>query len=138
MIMTNVAQRLKSINFFQTTKFSNIDISFRDISLMFVQIFRSYFSEEFFLSSLTEWLSIQVCVCQKHKLINSNQNKKQKANKRKNIYIIYKGSYQAKYLFRAWPFTGQMSSCPSRFCNRKELGPNFSVIKNGPSHNVVG
>jgi hypothetical protein len=46
---------------------------------------------------------------QKHKLINSNQNQKteskRKRNKRKNIYIIYKGSYQAKYLFRAWPFT---------------------------------
>jgi hypothetical protein len=48
MIMTNFAQRLKSVNFFQTTKFSNIDINFSNISLMFVQTFRSYFSEEIF------------------------------------------------------------------------------------------
>jgi hypothetical protein len=56
--MTNFAQRLKSVNFFQTTKFSNIDINFNNISLMFVQVFRSYFSEDVFLSSLSENLSV--------------------------------------------------------------------------------
>jgi hypothetical protein len=35
---------------------------FSNISLMFVQTFRSYFSEEIFLSSLSEWLSAQVSV----------------------------------------------------------------------------
>jgi hypothetical protein len=35
-------------NFFQTTKFSNIDINSMNISLMFVQTFRSHFSEEIF------------------------------------------------------------------------------------------
>ena len=62
MIMTNFSQRLKSVNFFQTIKFPNTDINFNNISLMFVQIFRSYFSEEIFLSSLSEWLSAQVGV----------------------------------------------------------------------------
>jgi tRNA(Glu) U13 pseudouridine synthase TruD len=87
MIMTNFAQRLKSVNFFQTTKFSNINIIFRNISLMFVQSFRSYFSEEIFLWSLSEWLSAQVCIFSKKKnkkLINSNQNQKRKQKKKNN------------------------------------------------------
>ena len=90
---------------------NNININFRNISLMIVQSFRSYFSKEIFIWSLSEWLSAQVCISfKKHKrLINSNQNQNRKqtknANKR-NIYIIYKGSYQVKYIFRAWPFTG--------------------------------
>jgi hypothetical protein len=90
MIMTNFAQRLKSVNFFQTTKFSNIDINF-NISLMFVQTFRSYFSEEIFLSSLSEWLSAQVCVFfKKHKkLINSNQNQNRKQTKNANKNEIF-------------------------------------------------
>jgi hypothetical protein len=89
MIMTNFAQRLKSVNFFQTTKFSNI--SFRDISLMFVQTFRSYFSKEIFLSSLSEWLSAQVCIFfKKHKkLINSNQNQNRKKTKNENKKEIF-------------------------------------------------
>jgi hypothetical protein len=42
---------------------------------------------------------------QKRKTDQSNQN--QNENKAKgNIYIIYKDKNQAKYLFRAWPFTG--------------------------------
>jgi hypothetical protein len=38
---------------------------------------------------------------------NQNQNENRGKIKTKgNIYIIYKGNNQAKYLFRAWPFTG--------------------------------
>jgi hypothetical protein len=36
----------------------------------------------------------------------SKQKENENANKNEIIYIIYKGSYHAKYLFRAWPFTG--------------------------------
>jgi hypothetical protein len=35
-----------------------------------------------------------------------NKKEKEKANKKKNMYIMYKGCHQAKYLFRACPFTG--------------------------------
>jgi hypothetical protein len=34
------------------------------------------------------------------------KTKTKEKKKKGNIYIIYKGSNQAKYLFRAWPFTG--------------------------------
>jgi hypothetical protein len=81
MIMTNFAQRLKLVTFFQTTKFFffNINIIFRNISLMFVQSFRSYFSEEIFPWSLSEWLSAQLCICSKNtKTDHSNQNQKRK------------------------------------------------------------
>jgi hypothetical protein len=37
---------------------------------------------------------------------NQNQNENKGKNKKGNIYIIYKDKNQAKYLFRAWPFTG--------------------------------
>jgi hypothetical protein len=85
MIMTNFTQRSKLVNFFQTTDFSNTDINFSNISLMFVQIFQKLFQQRKFLLSLSEYLSIQVCVFQrKQKLINSNQNKKQKANENEN------------------------------------------------------
>ena len=43
------------------------------------------------------------------KLTNPNQNQNENKGKIKTkgkIYIIYRGSNQAKYLFRAWPFTG--------------------------------
>ena len=48
---------------------------------------------------------------QKHKLINSKKNQKQKSKQKQNMYMIYKGGYQAKYIFkspglhrrRAWP-----------------------------------
>jgi hypothetical protein len=46
----------------------------------------------------------------KHKkLINQIKPKmktKGKIKTKGNIYIIYKGKNQAKYIFRAWPFTG--------------------------------
>jgi hypothetical protein len=90
MIMTNFAQRLKLVNFFQTTKFSNINISFRNISLMFVQSFRSYFSEEIFPWSLSEWLSAHMHMFQKHKKTdqsNQNQKRKQRKNKNKRKYL---------------------------------------------------
>jgi hypothetical protein len=91
MIMTNFAQRLKSVNFFQTTKFFQHRYQFSNISLMFVQTFRSYFSEEIFLSSLSEWLSAQVCVFFKKdkKLINSNQNQNRKQTKNANKNEIF-------------------------------------------------
>jgi hypothetical protein len=41
---------------------------------------------------------------------------------------------QEKYFLRACPFTGKVSGFPSKFCRRKELGPNFSAITNGPNH----
>jgi hypothetical protein len=64
---------------------------FSNISLMFVQTFRSYFSEEIFLSSLSEWLSAQVCVFFKKdkKLINSNQNQNRKQTKNANKNEIF-------------------------------------------------
>jgi hypothetical protein len=47
---------------------------------------------------------------QKHKLINSKEKSKTKAKEKRkqnqNMYISYKGCHQAKYLFKAWPFTG--------------------------------
>jgi hypothetical protein len=50
MIMTNFAQRLKSVNFFQTIKFSNIDII--DVCTNFQKLFqRRNFSIIFFLNS---------------------------------------------------------------------------------------
>jgi hypothetical protein len=92
MIMTNFAQRLKSVNFFQTTKFSNIDISFSRYIIDVCTNFRSYFSEEIFLSSLSEWLSVQVCVLFKKKKTqtdqsNQNQNRKQNAKQTKMKYL---------------------------------------------------
>jgi hypothetical protein len=49
------------------TKIFQHRYKFSNISLMFVQTFRSYFSEEIFLSSLSEWLSAQVGVFPKAK-----------------------------------------------------------------------
>jgi hypothetical protein len=91
MIMTNFAQRLKSVNFFQTTKFFQCRYQFSNTSPMFVQTFRSYFSEEIFLSSLSEWLSAQVYVLFKKykKLINSNQNQNRKQTKNANKNEIF-------------------------------------------------
>jgi hypothetical protein len=53
---------------------------------MFVQPFRSYFSEEIFLWSLSEWLSAQACIrFKKHtKLIIQIKIKKKTENKGKN------------------------------------------------------
>jgi hypothetical protein len=53
---------------------------------------------------------MQVCVfskAQNDKQKGEIQNKTTKEKQTKqNMYIIYKGYHQAKYLFRAWPFTG--------------------------------
>jgi hypothetical protein len=53
---------------------------------------------------------MQVCVfpkIQNDKRKGEIQTKTTKEKKtKKNMYIIYKGCHQAKYLFRAWPFTG--------------------------------
>jgi hypothetical protein len=88
MIMMNFAQRSKSVNFFQTTKFSNTDINFSNILLMFVQIFRSYFSEEIFYHLILNSSVYRYVYVQKHKLINSNQKKKKKTeSKQKQKYI---------------------------------------------------
>jgi hypothetical protein len=66
-------------------------------------------AKRFFLWSLSEWLSAQACIFFKNtqKMIIQIKNENKGKNKTKgNIYIIYKGKNQAKYLFRAWPFTG--------------------------------
>jgi hypothetical protein len=61
---------------------------------MFVQPFRSYFSEEIFPWSLSEWLSAQACICFKEhkKLINQikpkNENKGKNKDKRKYLHNI--------------------------------------------------
>jgi hypothetical protein len=68
MIMTSFAQRLKSVNFFQTTKFFQcIDINFSNISLMPVQTFRSYFREEIFYRLFLNSSVMQVGVFPKTK-----------------------------------------------------------------------
>jgi hypothetical protein len=43
---------------------------------MFVQLFRSYFSEEIFSWSLSEWLSAQVGVFPKAKLVSIREKSK--------------------------------------------------------------
>ena len=57
---------------------------------MFVQLFRSYFSEEIFPWSMYEWLSVQACICFKtHQTDQSNQNHKMKMKekiKKKEIF----------------------------------------------------
>jgi hypothetical protein len=80
------------------TKIFQHRYKFSNISLMFVQTFRSYFSEEIFLSSLSEWLSAQVGVFPKEKTgkhkgeIKTHQRrknwkaKKSKQQKQKNKY----------------------------------------------------
>jgi hypothetical protein len=49
-------------------------------------------------------------VSKTHKTDHSNQNQKMKIKEKiktkGNIYKMYKGRNQEKYLFRAWPFTG--------------------------------
>jgi hypothetical protein len=59
---------------------------------MFVQSFRSYLCEEIFPWSLSEWLSVQACICfentQKHtKLINQIKNEKENKGKNKRKYL---------------------------------------------------
>ena len=49
------------------TKFSQHRYQLSNTSLMFVQTFRSYFSEEIFSWSLSEWISAQVDVFPKAK-----------------------------------------------------------------------
>ena len=80
-----------------------------------------------------------ICVSKERQIRrNENQKKPKKKNKQQTKQKIFtKGAWerhQAKYLFRAWPFTEKVSGCPSKFCNWKELVPNFSAIKNGPNH----
>ena len=70
--------------------------------------------------------------------MKTKQTRKEKQIARKPKQKIYtKGAWenhQVKYFLRAWPFTGKVSGCPSKFCRWKELGPSFSIIKNGPNH----
>ena len=75
---------------------------------MFVQSFRSYFSEEIFYDLCLNGSVYKHAYVLKHtKTDQSNQNHNKGKNKKKrNIYIIYKDGDQAKYLFRTWPFTG--------------------------------
>jgi hypothetical protein len=65
---------------------------------------------------MSEWFSKLACISSEkliktHQTNQSNQNQKNKNKNKKikikgSIYIVYKGKNQAKYLFRAWPFTG--------------------------------
>jgi hypothetical protein len=58
---------------------------FSNTPLMFVQTFRSYFSEEIFCMVLSEWLNAQVCISFKKQKKQADQFKskpKQKANER--------------------------------------------------------
>ena len=72
------------------TKFSNIDINFRNIPLMFVRISQKLFQRRNFLFSLFEqFKKLGMCIFQKHKLINSNQNRKHKANENANKNKVY-------------------------------------------------
>ena len=75
---------------------------------MFVQTFRSYFREEIFYGlCLNGSMHRHAYLSKNAKLINQTKTKNENKGKTKgHIYIIYKGSNQAKYLFRAWPFTG--------------------------------
>ena len=78
---------------------------------MFVQSFRSYFSEEIFYDLCLNGSVYKHAYVSKHTKTHqtdqSNQNhNKGKNKKERNIYIIYKDGDQAKYLFRTWPFTG--------------------------------
>jgi hypothetical protein len=85
MIMTSFTQRSKSINFFQTTDFSNIDINFRNIPLMFVQIFLAVISaKEFSIVFVCIAQCTGMCIFQKHKLTNSKEKSKKKKNEKAN------------------------------------------------------
>jgi hypothetical protein len=88
MVMTNFAQRLKSVNFFQTTKFFQRRYQSSNTSLMFVQTFRSYFSEEIILLSLSEWLSAQVCI-KRQKTDRFKSKSQQKTNKKMQTKTKY-------------------------------------------------
>jgi hypothetical protein len=105
MIMTSFTQRSKSVNFFQTTDFSNIDINFINILLMFVQISQKLFQRRNFIflylnSSVHRYVYFPKTQADKFKE-KSKIESKRKRKQKENMYIIYKGCYQAKYLFRA-------------------------------------
>ena len=72
------------------------------------------------------------------KQIKIKQNEKNQNKKHKIKLKIFTSGWirnnQAKYLLRAYPFTGKVSSYPSKLCRQKEIGPNFSEVTNGPSH----
>jgi hypothetical protein len=79
MIMTNFAQRLKLVNFFQTTKFSNINIIFRNISLMFVQSSEVISAKRFSYGlCLNGSVHKYAYVSKTQKTDQSNQNQKRK------------------------------------------------------------
>jgi hypothetical protein len=61
---------------------------------MFVQLFRSYFSEEIFSWSLSEWLSAQVGVFPKAKLASIRE--KSKTHRRRKNWKAKKSKQQKK------------------------------------------
>jgi hypothetical protein len=83
--VTSFTQRLKSINFFQTTVFANTDVNFRSI-LMSIQLFSSYFRERIFFFLYLNSSVMQVCVFQQQKLVSIREKSKhtsEKKNKKK-------------------------------------------------------
>jgi hypothetical protein len=127
---------------FSKNKLSSIWLQTQRNTRIDVQItFSSDFRGEIFLlflSKLTHdagiYVSKEILISKKEKIKTNQQRKNKQQTKQKIFTQCAWERHQAKYLFRAWPFTRKVSVCPSKFCNQKELGPNFSTIKNGPNH----